>query len=197
MSALALLAGSFWLPFQGLETANAAKHESDICNARFRSTEVYPVRSAYADFGPTLAAEKLRTKHGIDLAKETVRQLQIAVGLWIPRKLRRRRFINPDRPGDRVQPIESTPANISMSINFPMRRSRFGQQGSRSPTPLTISWERLIKVLSLRTSDSATPFGSLDWFKRNVTIRTDRQATQTESRCRASRANGLPGSAVG
>jgi hypothetical protein len=46
------------------------------------------LRSTYADFGPTLAAEKLRIKHGIDLAKETVRQLQIAVGLWIPRKLR-------------------------------------------------------------------------------------------------------------
>lgn len=46
------------------------------------------LRSTYADFGPTLATEKLRTKHGIDLAKETVRRLQIAVGLWIPRKLR-------------------------------------------------------------------------------------------------------------
>jgi hypothetical protein len=46
------------------------------------------LRSTYADFAPTLATEKLRTKHGIDLAKETVRQLQIAVGLWIPRKLR-------------------------------------------------------------------------------------------------------------
>src|SRR5476651_2322058 len=46
------------------------------------------LRSTYADFGPTLATEKLRTKHGIDLAKETVRRLQIAVGLWIRRKLR-------------------------------------------------------------------------------------------------------------
>lgn len=46
------------------------------------------LRSTYADFGPTLAAEKLRTKHGIDLAKETIRRLQIAMGLWIPRKLR-------------------------------------------------------------------------------------------------------------
>src|SRR5258706_4561526 len=36
------------------------------------------LRSTYADFGPTLAPEKLRTKHGIDLAKETVRRLQIA-----------------------------------------------------------------------------------------------------------------------
>jgi Winged helix-turn helix len=46
------------------------------------------LRSTYADFGPTLATEKLRTQHGIDLAKETVRQLQIATGLWIPRKHR-------------------------------------------------------------------------------------------------------------
>jgi hypothetical protein len=38
------------------------------------------LRSTYADFGPTLATEMLRTKHGIELAKETVRRLQIAVG---------------------------------------------------------------------------------------------------------------------
>src|ERR1700688_4321875 len=32
------------------------------------------LRSTYADFGPTLATEKLRTKHGIDLAKATLRR---------------------------------------------------------------------------------------------------------------------------
>ena len=53
------------------------------------------LRSHYADFGPTLATEKLRTKHGIDLAKETVRRLQVAVGLWIPRKLRPPRIQQP------------------------------------------------------------------------------------------------------
>ena len=46
------------------------------------------LRESYPDFGPTLAAEKLRSGHQIDLAKETVRQLQIAAGLWIPRRLR-------------------------------------------------------------------------------------------------------------
>jgi hypothetical protein len=46
------------------------------------------LREHYGDFGPTLAAEKLRTRHRVVLAKETVRQLQIAAGLWIPRKLR-------------------------------------------------------------------------------------------------------------
>jgi hypothetical protein len=38
-----------------------------------------------------LAAEKLERRHGIAIAKETVRQLQIASGLWIPRKLRPQR----------------------------------------------------------------------------------------------------------
>jgi hypothetical protein len=46
------------------------------------------LRSQYADFGPTLAAEKLRELHGIDLAVETVRSLMVAGGLWVPRRLR-------------------------------------------------------------------------------------------------------------
>jgi hypothetical protein len=46
------------------------------------------LRESYADFGPTLAAEKLAARHHIDLSKETVRRLQMAAGLWIPRKLR-------------------------------------------------------------------------------------------------------------
>jgi Homeodomain-like domain len=46
------------------------------------------LREHYPDFGPTLAAEKLSTQHGITIAKETVRQLQIAAGFWIPRTLR-------------------------------------------------------------------------------------------------------------
>lgn len=46
------------------------------------------IRTRYADFGPTLACEKLREVHGIVLAKETVRKLMAKAGLWIPRKLR-------------------------------------------------------------------------------------------------------------
>ena len=46
------------------------------------------LREHYPDFGPTLATEKLSSRHDIVIAKETVRQLQIASGLWIPRKLR-------------------------------------------------------------------------------------------------------------
>jgi hypothetical protein len=46
------------------------------------------VRERYADFGPTLACEKLRERHGIVLAKETVRKFMTEAGLWIPLKQR-------------------------------------------------------------------------------------------------------------
>jgi transposase len=40
----------------------------------------------YADFGPTLAHEKLTEQHGLKLSRETVRQLMITEGLWKPKK---------------------------------------------------------------------------------------------------------------
>jgi transposase len=46
------------------------------------------LRTQYPDFGPTLACEKLAARHAIVLAKETVRRVQMAAGLWVPRKLR-------------------------------------------------------------------------------------------------------------
>jgi hypothetical protein len=46
------------------------------------------IHDRYADFGPTLACEKLLERHGITLAKETVRKLMTEAGLWIPRKHR-------------------------------------------------------------------------------------------------------------
>lgn len=40
----------------------------------------------YADFGPTLACEKLRERHGIELSVETVRQAMLGAGLWRARR---------------------------------------------------------------------------------------------------------------
>ena len=46
------------------------------------------IRERYADFGPTLAREKLLECHGVRLAVETVRGLMAEAGLWTPRRLR-------------------------------------------------------------------------------------------------------------
>jgi len=53
------------------------------------------VRERYADFGPTLACEKLWECHGIGLAKETVRRWMRDAGLWIPRAQRPPKIYQP------------------------------------------------------------------------------------------------------
>jgi transposase len=50
------------------------------------------IRERYADFGPTLACEKLAEVHGLYLAKETVRKLMTQAGLWIPASNEHQRF---------------------------------------------------------------------------------------------------------
>jgi transposase len=49
------------------------------------------LREFYPDFGPTLAAEKLAERDGITVSAETVRRLQIALGLWKPKRRRAKR----------------------------------------------------------------------------------------------------------
>ena len=46
------------------------------------------IHERYADFGPTLACEKLHECHGLVLSKETARHLMMDAGLWVPRKQR-------------------------------------------------------------------------------------------------------------
>ena len=46
------------------------------------------IRQWYWDFGPTLAAEKLREDHGIAVGRETLRQWMIEAGLWLDRRQR-------------------------------------------------------------------------------------------------------------
>lgn len=44
----------------------------------------------YADFGPTLACEKLAERHGLKVSVETVRRLMCEAGLWHPKRARRK-----------------------------------------------------------------------------------------------------------
>jgi hypothetical protein len=53
------------------------------------------VRERYADFGPTLAGEKLAALHGVAVCVETLRQWMIDAGLWVPRSQRPRRVHQP------------------------------------------------------------------------------------------------------
>ncbi len=47
------------------------------------------VRQNYRDFGPTLAAEMLLERHGIEVSRETLRKWLVEAGVWLSRKQRR------------------------------------------------------------------------------------------------------------
>ena len=53
------------------------------------------VGSRYADFGPTLACEKLSEQHDFSISVETLRQWMIEGGVWVPRSQRPRRAHQP------------------------------------------------------------------------------------------------------
>ncbi|MFA1674235.1 ISNCY family transposase [Rhizobium mongolense] len=54
-----------------------------------RDYAVTLVRERYADFGPTLAAEKLAARDGLRVSRETLRSWMVDAGLWRSRKQRR------------------------------------------------------------------------------------------------------------
>ena len=60
-----------------------------------RSKALSIIREHYWDFGPTLAAEKLREVHEITLGRETLRLWMIEAGIWVDRKQRRKQVHQP------------------------------------------------------------------------------------------------------
>jgi hypothetical protein len=60
-----------------------------------RSKALAIIREHYWDFGPTLAAEKLREVHQITLGRETLRLWMIEDGLWLDRRQRRKQVHQP------------------------------------------------------------------------------------------------------
>ena len=56
--------------------------------AAVRELTMELVRSRYADFGPTLAAEKLAELHSCFVSRETLRKWMVEDGLWLTRKQR-------------------------------------------------------------------------------------------------------------
>lgn len=96
------------------EGAAAIRHKARgrVSNNRIdtgiRDYAVALVRERYADFGPTLAAEKLAEQHDLKVSRETLRKWMQADGLWLSRK-QRRTFHQPrlrrECLGELIQPL--------------------------------------------------------------------------------------------
>jgi transposase len=79
----------------GLISKKRGRPSNRRTTASVRAAVLWVVRHNYADFGPTLAAEKLAAEHGFAFSGETLRKWMIADGLWLDRKQRQRRVHQP------------------------------------------------------------------------------------------------------
>jgi transposase len=79
----------------GLVSRKRGRPSNRKLTAALRERTLDLVRGRYADFGPTLACEKLAERHGVGISRETLRHWMIAAGLWIPRAQRARRAHQP------------------------------------------------------------------------------------------------------
>ena len=67
----------------GLVSRRRSKPSNNRLDAVTAGRAISIIRERYADFGPTLACEKLYECHGMRLARETVRRLMTDAGLWV------------------------------------------------------------------------------------------------------------------
>src|SRR5690349_6723527 len=99
------------------------------------------IREWYWDFGPTLAAEKLREAHGITIGRETLRQWMVAEGLWLDRRQRRKRVHQPryrrECVGELVQIDGCELRSIGRRSGAALRK---GSAPARRPTPTTVTF---------------------------------------------------------
>ena len=91
----------------GLASKRRGRSSNNRLPPAVRELTMALVHEHYADFGPTLAAEKLSERHGLWVSRETLRQWMIADGLWLDRRHRLKPVHQPrnrrERLGELIQ----------------------------------------------------------------------------------------------
>lgn len=76
---------------EGLVNRSRGKPSHNQIQTEVKQQALDLILEQYRDFGPTLASEKLREVHGIQISDESVRQIMMAEGLWKQRHKRKPR----------------------------------------------------------------------------------------------------------
>jgi transposase len=74
---------------KGLISARRGKASNYRIDAQVEQQALDVLKEKYADFGPTLAHEKLTEVHGVAMSRESVRKLMIAEGMWKPKRAKK------------------------------------------------------------------------------------------------------------
>ncbi|HET7411516.1 MAG TPA: ISNCY family transposase, partial [Pararhizobium sp.] len=79
----------------GLASKKRGRPSNHRYREDFRNLALDLVREHYADFGPTLACEKLIERHQVSVSKETLRKWMAEAGIWTSRRERKRQIHQP------------------------------------------------------------------------------------------------------
>jgi transposase len=71
---------------QGLVSKRRGKPSNHRLDAGVAQQALDLIKEKYADFGPTLAHEKLTEVHHLELSRESVRRIMIEEGVWKPKR---------------------------------------------------------------------------------------------------------------
>ena len=74
---------------KGLISARRGKPSNNRLDAGIVQQALDLIKEKYADFGPTLAHEKLVEVHQIQVSRESVRRIMIAEGMWKPKRAKK------------------------------------------------------------------------------------------------------------
>ena len=74
---------------KGLISARRGKASNHRIDAQVEQQALDVLKEKYADFGPTLAHEKLTEVHGVAMSRESVRKLMIVEGMWKPKRAKK------------------------------------------------------------------------------------------------------------
>lgn len=80
---------------QALVSKQRGATSNNAFASEYRESVVELVTELYTDFGPTLAAEKLRERHDVTVSRETLRHWMMAAGLWQSKKQKAKRAYQP------------------------------------------------------------------------------------------------------
>ena len=81
---------------QGLISLRKGKPSNNRSDYKLTQKVLTIIKEKYLDYGPTLIKEKLEEKHDLYLSKETIRQIMIKEGIWMPNKVKDKK-IHPRR----------------------------------------------------------------------------------------------------
>ena len=76
---------------KGLISLKRGRESNRKLPEKIRNKAIDLLKTKYADFGPTLASEKLRERNKIEISAETVRKWLIEEGFWKPKRKKEQR----------------------------------------------------------------------------------------------------------